>query len=162
MSLTLRIPRSVLSAARQDLSRLHTFAYERIGFFRCRPTARPDVIVITGYDSVPDDHYVRDTSAGACIGIVAIQAAMQRILTHDVGQIHVHQHEHRGVPGPSTTDSENQPKLVTSFRNLNAGLPHGSLILSTTHAWGEFVIPGKWRFVELTAISVVSERVEFL
>jgi hypothetical protein len=162
MNLTLRIPQSVLSVARQDLSRQHPFAYERIGFFRCRPTARPDLVVITGYDDVPDEHYVRDTKVGACIGSLAIQAAMQRILTHSVGQIHVHQHEHKGVPGPSFTDSENQPKLVTSFRYVDPNLPHGFVILSHTHAWGEIAVPGCDKLLKLTSVSVVGGRVEFL
>ena len=162
MNLTLRIPRPVLTVARQDLSQPHPFAYERVGFFRCRPTGRPDLIVITGYDSVPDDQYVEDSNAGACIGSLAIQTAMQRVLTHKVGQIHVHQHEHRGVPGPSSTDSANQPRLVTTFRNLDPNLPHGSIILSNTHAWGEFAVPGCRHFVELKSISVVSARLEFL
>ena len=59
MNLTLRIPQSVLCVARQDLARSHPFAYERIGFFRCRPTVRSDLIVITGYDAVPDEQYIR-------------------------------------------------------------------------------------------------------
>lgn len=162
MNLTLRIPQAVLSIARQDLARPHPFACERIGFFRCRPTGQPDLIVITGYDAVPDDQYVDDSNAGACIGSLAIQTAMQRILTHKVGQIHVHQHGHRGVPSPSSTDSANQPRLVTSFRNLNPQLPHGFLILSNTHAWGEFIVPGRRRFEELKSVSVVSGRLEFL
>ncbi len=162
MNLTLRIPQAVLSLARQDLTRPHPFAYERVGFFRCRPTGRPDLVVITGYDPVPDDHYVRDSTAGACIGSTAIQAAMQRILTHKVGQIHIHQHEHRGRPSPSRTDSENQPRLVTSFRNLDPQLPHGFMILSDTHAWGKLAMPGRHRLAELKSVSVVSGRVEFL
>jgi hypothetical protein len=120
------------------------------------------LIVITGYDSVPDDQYVEDSDAGACIGSLAIQTAMQRILTHKVGQIHVHQHGHRGVPSPSSTDSANQPRLVTSFRNLDPQLPHGFIILSNTHAWGEFSVPGRRQFEELRSVSGVSGRLEFL
>jgi len=162
MNLTLRIPQTVLAFARQDLSRRHPFAFERIGFFRCRPTERPDLVVVTAYDPVADDQYVEDSHAGACIGPAAIQSAMQRILTHKVGQIHVHQHEHTGVPGPSSTDSANQPRLVASFRNLDPNLPHGSVILSDTHAWGEFALPGRRQFEKLKSVSVVSGRVEFL
>jgi len=162
MNLALRIPQAVLTMARRDLTRQHPFAYERVGFFRSRPTDRPDLIVITGYDPIPDDQYVVDSHAGACIGTLAIETAMQRVLTHRVGQIHVHQHEHGGVPGPSATDSANQPRLVTSFRNLDPNLPHGSIILSKTHAWGEFAVPGRRQFVELGSISVVSARLEFL
>jgi len=162
MKLTLRIPWVVLSEARQDLVRPHPFAYERVGFFRCRPTGRPDLVVVTGYDVVPDDHYVRDTMAATCIGGDAIRSALQRVLTHKVGQIHVHQHEHRGRPGPSSTDLEDQPRLVKSFRNVDSELPHGFMILSETHAWGSFSLPGLRRLVGLNSISVVSGRVEFL
>ena len=119
MNLTIRIPQSVLALARQDLPRPHTFAYERAGFFRCRPTSSPDLVVVTGYDPVPDNDYVRGSNAAACIGSTAIQSAMQRILTYRVGQIHIHQHEHCGRPTPSPTDSDSQPRLITSFRNLD-------------------------------------------
>jgi hypothetical protein len=162
MNLTIRIPQSVLALARQDLPRPHRFAYERVGFLRCRPTSRPDLVVVTGYDPVPDEDYVRDSNAAACIGSTAIQSAMQRILTHKVGQIHIHQHEHRGRPSPSPTDTENQPRLITSFRNLDPQVPHGFMILSDTHAWGSFAIPGQKRLIELKSISVVSGRIEFL
>jgi hypothetical protein len=162
MNLTIRIPQAVLSLARQDLARPHSFAYERVGFFRCRPTGRHDLVVVTGYDFVPDEQYVRDSMAGACIGSIAIQAALQRILTHKVGQIHIHQHEHRGVPSPSGVDSANQPRLVTSFRNVDQQLPHGFMILSETHAWGAFAMPGFRRLVELKSVSIVSGRIEFL
>ncbi len=162
MNLTIRIPQAVLSLARQDLARPHPFTYERVGFFRCRPTGRPDLVVVTGYDAVPDEDYVRGSTAGACIGSTAIQSAMQRILTHKVGQIHIHQHEDRGPPSPSRTDSENQPRLVTSFRNLDPQVPHGFMILSETHAWGSFATPKMRRLVELKSVSVVSGRIEFL
>jgi len=162
MKLILRIPWMVLSAARQDLARPHPFAYERVGFFRCRPTGRPDLVVITGYDAVSDDHYVRDMMAGACIGSTAIRLALQRVLTQKVGQIHVHQHEHRGLPSPSPTDLADQPRLVKSFCNVESQLPHGHMILSETHAWGSFALPGWRRPVELGSVSVVSGRVEFL
>jgi hypothetical protein len=162
MNLSIRIPQLVLSLARQDLARPHPFAYERVGFFRCRPTGRPDLVVISGYDPVPDENYVHDSTAGACIGSAAIQSAMQRILMHKVGQIHIHQHEHRGLPSPSRTDSANQPRLVTSFRNLDPQVPHGFMILSETHAWGTFAMPGHQRLVNLKSVSVVSGRIEFL
>jgi hypothetical protein len=162
MKLTLRIPSVVLSEARQDLARPHPFAYERVGFFRCRPTGRSDLVVVTGYDAVADEQYVRDTTAAACIGSDAIRLALQRVLTHKVGQIHVHQHEHRGVPGPSSTDLADQPRLVKSFRNVESQLPHGFMILSETHAWGSFALPGWRRFVKLSSVSVVAGRVEFL
>lgn len=162
MNLTVRIPKSVLSEAQKDLDRPHPFAYERVGFFRCRPTDRSDIVVITGYDGVPDEHYVCNAMVGACIGVIAIQLAMQRVLTYKVGQIHIHKHGHLGPPSPSSIDLTNQPRLVTSFRILDPTLPHGFMILSDTHVWGSFGIPGQQRMVEFTSASVVSGRVEFL
>jgi hypothetical protein len=162
MQLMLRIPQSVLTEARRDLGRPHSFAFERIGFFRCRPTERRDLVVITGYDTVPDEHYISDSTAGASIGPNAIQAAMQRILSHQVGQIHVHLHEHDGPTGPSSTDWSDQPRLIRSFRNLDSALVHGIIILSNTHAWGAFALPGVARLTKLKKVSVVSGGVEFL
>ena len=115
MQLTLRIPKAVLDEAMGDLKRPHAFAYERVGFFRCRPTSDAGLVVVSGYDTVPDGDYVEDPGAGACIGATAIQSALQRILTHNTGQIHVHWHEHDGPTGPSKTDLRDQPRLVGSF-----------------------------------------------
>lgn len=162
MKTTLRIPQPVLLEAREDLVRPHPFALERVGFFRCRPTGRPDLVVVTGYDAIPDDHYIENTMAGACIGSTAIRSALQRVLTYGVGQIHVHLHEHHGPPGPSSTDMANQPRLVESLRNLDGKVPHGCMILSRTHAWGLFTLPGLRGFAKLTKCSVVSGRIEFL
>ena len=36
------------------------------------------------------------------------------------------------------------------------------MILSETHAWGSFAVPGQKRLIELKRISVVSEKIEFL
>jgi hypothetical protein len=162
MNLTIRIPKSILSLAKQDLARPHSFAYERVGFLRCRPTGRSDLIVVTGYDAVPDNQYIDNPEVGACIGGEAIRLAMQRILTDNVGIIHIHQHEHAGVPSPSPIDLKSQPRLVDSCRRLNPQLPHGFMILSNTHAWGAFSLPSRERLIKLTTISVVSERVEFI
>jgi hypothetical protein len=162
MQLTLRIPLPVLESATRDLKRPHDFAFERIGFLRCRPTARSDLVVVTGYDGVADDHYVCDSAAGACIGSQGIQAAMQRILSDQVGQIHIHLHEHRGPTGPSSTDWRDQPRLIASFRNLASSLPHGIIILSLTHVWGAFAIPGMTRLVKLSKVTVVGENIDFL
>ncbi len=162
MQLTLRIPQSVLMEARRDLGRPHPFAFERIGFFRCRPTGRQDLLVVSGYDTIPDHHYVSDSMTGACIGSEAIQTAMQRILSHQVGQVHVHLHEHNGPTGPSSTDWRDQPRLIRGFQNMDSSLVHGIVILSNTHAWGVFALPDVPRLTALKKVSVVSGGVEFL
>jgi hypothetical protein len=162
MQLTLRIPRPVLDEARRDLARPHEFAFERVGFFRCRPTAQAGLVVVSGYDLVPDGEYVEDSTAGACIGATAIQAALQRILSHNTGQIHVHWHEHDGPTGPSGTDLGEQPRLVQSFRHVDETLPHGIVILSNTHAWGVLLLPGNKKFQEVRKMSVVSGGMTFL
>jgi hypothetical protein len=36
------------------------------------------------------------------------------------------------------------------------------MILSETHVWGEFAMPGRRRLAELKSVSVVSGRIEFL
>jgi len=162
MQLTLRIPKVVLDEARADLKRPHAFAYERVGFFRCRPTSDAGLVVVSGYDTIPDGDYVEDSGAGACIGATAIQSALQRILTHNTGQIHVHWHEHDGPTGPSKTDLRDQPRLVGSFQNMDDTLPHGIVILSNTHAWGVLLLPGKKRFQPIRRMSVVAGGIDFL
>jgi hypothetical protein len=122
----------------EDLSQRHAFALERVGFIQTKAANLSDGIIVlaSAYIPVADENYVRDDFVGARINSAAIRAAMQVSLTNDAGIFHVHMHEHPGRPLPSKTDWDSDSKLMPDFFNVNAGQPHGTLILSHDHAFG--------------------------
>lgn len=120
-----------------DLRRPHNFAAERVGFLLVATgTGELGELIILGLEYLPvaDDNYVEDYSVGVRIGGTAIRDAMERIRTAGRGLFHVHLHEHDGMPGFSSTDRREQPRLVEAFRRVGRRLPHGMLVLSNDRA----------------------------
>ena len=137
MKVILKIPRSLYVRAIEDLSRPHSFALERVGFFSTKRTLTNAVLLVhcVDYHAVADDHYVRDDSVGVRIGSEAIRIAMGRSLSGSVGQIHVHSHGGVGLPTPSSTDRKELPGVVRSLQNANADAIHGWMVFSRDDAW---------------------------
>lgn len=94
------------------------------------------MIVAESYDGVADKNYIRDRRVGARINGDAIRMALQLSLTKGVGLFHVHVHEHKGIPRPSSTDLHESKKFVPDFFNVTPTMPHGTLILSEDSAFG--------------------------
>lgn len=127
-----RITSALAGAVRDDLARPHPFAAERVGFVSARPAAAgPDLsIVAVAYHPVCDGDYERDHRVGAMIGPDAIRKALQVAYRGGLSMFHVHMHEHVGAPWFSRVDLREYPKFVPDFFNVQAGLPHGALLLS--------------------------------
>src|SRR5690349_7393329 len=101
MRLILKLLGTELQAIREDLSRPHQFAFERVGFIACRfARLRPAGLVIVAADYLPvaDEHYLDAPGYGALMGPAAIRSALQHALDHPVGMFHVHAHGGRGRP----------------------------------------------------------------
>lgn len=165
MKVELRIPGAIRAEAMKDLARPHPFAFERVGFLATTTTLLgPDyrIVLITGYHSVPDEHYIDDDSVGACIGSEAIRAAMQRVIDEGKGQLHVHLHDHAGPTGPSFTDREGLPPVVRSLATVGPNQASGYLIFSIDSAWAELRVPGVAKPVLATKITSVGFPFLFL
>jgi hypothetical protein len=165
MKIELRIPASIRAEAMKDLARPHPFASERVGFLAAT-TAQlgPDhhLVLIAGYQPLPDDHYIDDASVGACIGSAAIRAAMQRVIDENKGQLHVHLHDHAGRTGPSFTDRNGLPPVVRSLATVGPNQASGYLIFSSDSAWAELRVPGVAAPVLATKITCVGFPLLFL
>lgn len=151
---TLRLPKTLVDRMRADLRRPHPFAYERIGFVSVASGEGENgelLVIAAEYHPVGDDQYVVSPGVGARIGTVAIREAVNRALTSGRGVIHVHLHDHDGVPEFSGTDIDEQPRLVESLHAVAPGRPHGMLVLSAGAA-------NAWMWLPTTAGLVVPER----
>lgn len=165
MNTEIRIPRFYYEEAIRDLHRPHPHAGERVGFYRTvLGTIRHDylLVLVTGYDSIPDEQYVRDFRVGARISSASIQSALQRILSHRCGQLHVHAHIGSGVPLPSPTDQKDTPRIVESMRVVGPKTAHGMFIFSDDGAWAQVAIPGAANQIVPSKITVVGYPSAFL
>jgi hypothetical protein len=158
MNVEIRMPSRLRSVAMTDLSRPHPFAFERVGFFSA-VTSRlgPDhvTVLFTDYHVVPDDHYRDDGDVGASIGSDAICQALDRALSLGRGQFHVHVHNHRGIPRPSSTDREGLPPLVRSLSVADPSEASGYLIFSRDSVWAEVVLEDLGKPTEATKFTSV-------
>ena len=144
MSITLRIPRDIHGALLDDLRSPHPFAAERVAF--CHVTFgnrghEHSLVLVTDFWSVPDDQFIDDPESGARINGTAIRFAMQSILDHGRGVLHVHFHDWPGSPIYSKMDRTEIPRLVHSFRPVNPDVPHGMLVLSPDSARASIALP---------------------
>lgn len=165
MKAEIRLLGSVYAAVVSDLSRPHPFAMERVGFLSVAlgKLSRDHVLLLAyDYTPVPDQQYIEDPWAGACIGPDAIRAAMQRTLSSGSGQFHVHLHDHSGQPRPSSTDLRDMPPLLKSLGVAGPGSAHGAIILSRDGAWAQVAVPGSNKPIEASAVTIVGFPLLFL
>lgn len=115
-----------------DLARSHPHAAERMGFVFSRTIALSGGIQVAlgyGYQSVPEDEYLRDPTVGARVGTLTTRRMLQHALTEHEGIWQVHQHDHRGTPEFSQTDVE-WVRFLQAFHTVAADQIHGLLLLS--------------------------------
>lgn len=139
MNVHLRLAQSLLDATHDDLSRLHAFAAERVGFLCCgvaRLIDRDLLLLGESWHSVADEDYVQDPRVGACIGGGAFRKIFQVAHREPVAILHVHRHDHHGQPEFSLTDERSMREFVPGFFNACPSRPHGALVLSHDSAAG--------------------------
>jgi hypothetical protein len=138
MKLLFKMHWSLWRAILEDLKRPHEFAFERVGFVSCRAAAIKDGVMVlaASYQTVADENYLEDKKVGARINGAALREAMQTSLDQNAGMFHVHLHEHKGQPRPSTIDRIESRKFIPDFFNVTPNLPHGTIILSEDSAIG--------------------------
>jgi hypothetical protein len=139
MRTVFRIEYTLFKSIHADLSRPHTFAFERIGFISCRTGTLRDGVVLLAhmYHPVADDDYEDGHGVGAMIGSRAIRKSLQ-LAYNNLGTImlHVHRHEHHGIPRFSSVDMTESAKLIPDFWKVRPNVPHGILILSHDAMFG--------------------------
>lgn len=142
MRTVFKIPQRLRFDILRDLLRPHPFAYERVGFISCRAAMSTEdtlLILATAYESIPDEEYLDDLSAGAVIGPDAMRRALRLGLNGgrgDASVFHVHHHFGRGIPSFSRIDSRETVNFIPDFFHTAPTMPHGALILSDARACG--------------------------
>lgn len=158
MKVQLRLLTSLFEQAHRDLSRRHPFAAERVGFLTCGVAETPtrDLLLLGHrWHVVHDDDYMHDATVGACIGPPAFRRILQFAHAERVSILHVHRHEHRGVPRFSNVDAISMRDFVVGFVNACPSRPHGAVVLSNDSATGVVRFPGRSTLVQITGFEIV-------
>ena len=140
MKLIFKITRKLFDEIRNDLARPHHYAYERVGWIRCRPSPLPQnglLILAHDYYPVGEHAYIKSKDAAATINSDAIRKALQLALDQKVSMFHVHLHGHTGPTWFSEIDSRENRKLIPDFWNVRPELPHGAVVFSNTDINGQ-------------------------
>ncbi len=157
MILQIKIPRNLYEETRLGLLKPHAFAYERIGFLKCKIANVKDNLLIMPYKflEVDDGDYIRDRGVGAKISSHAIRKILQETLDSKDSILHVHIHSFPGKPSLSFTDKESLKTLVPSFQNVLPNKPHGFLLLSDDDVSARVILPNGKKFTVVDKISIV-------
>lgn len=161
MMLDVKLSGKLIEVMRSDLLRPHPFAAERIGFVRAKTTTTYGdrrLLLLSGYEPIPDNQYIRDRKVGARIDRLAITRGSQlAFLGRESGEgvFHVHMHCSMGAPDMSFVDSHEIPPLVDTFRAVGRLGPHGILILSSDSLALWVWLPGDAVAVRPRQVSVI-------
>jgi len=155
-----RIPQRLLDGVHADLSRPHAHALERVGFLACRVATVGEggfALLAESYLPVADEDYEQRDDVGACINGTAIRKALQVAYNDRLSMVHVHRHEHRGVPRFSRLDLVEGAKFVPDFWKVKPAWPHGLVVLSQDAMAGLAWNPTTREPVPMTEMTVVGQ-----
>lgn len=165
MKVFFKITHTLLSQVTQDIMRPHSFAYERVGFLACR-VGRTDtnewILLGSSYHPVADDDYLPDETVGALIGPDAIRKALQIGYNNPVSMVHVHMHDHRGMPKLSSTDKREMAKLIPDFWKVRPNLPHAAVVFSKDSVCGYVWEPVSKSIIAIADFTVVDAPLKFI
>ncbi len=160
MKINFRMASNLLQRIHNDLSRPHSYAYERVGFISCGVADLPGkglIILGENYHPVADKNYIDDNHYGAMMNSEAIRDAMQYSYHHSLSMFHIHRHEHNGLPRFSGIDLKESFKFIPDFWNVQPNLPHGILVLSHDSIAGLCWIPQENRPTHIAGFSFVKQ-----
>ena len=160
MKIHLKVPEHLLDEITAHLRQPHSVAHERVGFVACAGGNTPDGIVLLGrsFHPVRDDDYEADKLVGARISSRAVQSTLALAYARPQSMLFVHEHAHKGKPGPSRVDLNCWRELIPNFWHVRPELPHGGLILSDDNAMGLVWVPHRTDVFQISKFTVVGRQ----
>jgi len=165
MNINFKITDSLLEEIVQDLARPHPFAFERVGFVACRVgniDSEGWVILGSEYYPVEDNHYIKDKAVGAKIGSDAIRKMMELAYNEPVSIVHIHAHDHYGVPELGRTDKREMALLIPNFWHVRPNLPHAAIVLSKDSMCGFAWEPVSKQRLAMDDFTIVGAPMKFV
>lgn len=156
MEIELRIPTTLATLMRADLTRPNPYGGEKVGFMATRSATAADTIVVTAHDYRPvsGEGYIPADDVGVRIGSSAIRSAMEWGISGRQGVWHIHAHGGRSRPPMlSATDEQDIPRSIQALTRSCETEVHGLLVLNRDRGFADAWVPGVGR-CSVTVIEV--------
>jgi len=147
-----RVPLGLGEILQDAVYREGSHEYVAFGLVSHASLGGRDTLLLCQVLSLPESAYRNDLKHGATWGGMAMVPVIEQAMSEKLGIVLFHAHPCHGLPSFSDDDRMSADRLLPMFQQRVPTRPHGSVVLSKTHASGVILMPGETR--PKTAIAV--------
>jgi hypothetical protein len=140
--LELRVPLGLGETVMETVFRQGRHEYVAIGLVALATLDGREVLLLRHVYDLPEAAYLAAPGHGGAWRGTAMLPAIETAMEEGLGIVLVHAHRHDGPPRLSGDDRTSANRLVPMFQARVPTRPHGSIVLSRTHATGVVKMPG--------------------
>ena len=151
-SIDLRIPFGQGESLRNHIFRRGTHEQVAFGLVSHATRGRRTILYLRKLIPLQETDYIPSASHGVIWRGSAMFPIMATAMEDQLGIVVIHAHDHAGRPRLSSDDLQSAEALVPMFRNRVPRRPHGTVVVSRTHAAGLIWLPEARKAKALTSI----------
>ena len=141
-SVELRIPFGLGESLQKHIYRLGWHEYVVFGLVSHSAQRGSTTLHLRQLIPLQESDYIPDTTHGAAWRGSAMFPVMEAAIERGLGIVIFHAHDHIGLPGLSRDDLQSADRLIPMFQKRVPTRPHGTVVISRTHASGLVWLPG--------------------
>lgn len=138
----LRIPLGLGESLMETVFRPGRHEYVALGLVASATLAGREVLLLRRVFTLREEAYLHTPGHGGAWRGAAMVPAIEAAVDEGLGLVVFHAHPHEGPPRFSGDDRGSAARLLPMFEARVPARPHGSIVLSRTHATGLIVLPG--------------------
>lgn len=139
----IRIPLGLGEALQDIVYKEGSHEYVAFGLVSHAVLGGQDSFLLRRVLPLPESAYQESHSHGAQWSGAAMAPVISQAVDENLGIVLFHSHQHDGPPRLSADDLASADRLLPIFRQRVPGRPHGSIVLSRSHAGGIAYMPGE-------------------
>jgi hypothetical protein len=151
-SIELRIPFGLGETLQEQIYRPGQHEYVVFGLVSHSTRRGSTLLFVRQLIPLRESDYVPNAAHGAMWRGSAMFPLMEAAMERGLGIVIFHAHDHAGLPGLSHDDLQSADKLIPMFQKRVPTRPHGTVVVSRTHASGLVWLPGVRTPQSLTGI----------
>ncbi len=137
----LRVPLGLGETLRDTVYREGSHEYVAFGLVSHAYLGRRDTLLLRRVLPLAETAYRNDPQHGAAWSGIAMVPVIEQAMNEGLGIVIFHAHPHRGPPSLSDDDLASADRLLPMFKQRVPTRPHGSIVLSRTHASSIILMP---------------------
>jgi hypothetical protein len=139
----LRVPLGLGENLQDTVYREGSHEYVAFGLVSHDRLGERDALLLRRVLPLAEAAYRNDPQHGAAWSGTAMVPVIEQAMSERLGIVIFHAHPHSGRPILSSDDRANADRLLPMFQRRVPTRPHGSVVLSRTHASGVILMPGE-------------------